>query len=74
MITDAIQDQIDAASEERRKMRASGDTEGVKRKTAELDELFDRLRVERAEAVNGSRETIVQRARIEREIEKLMSS
>ena len=70
---DKIQEKIERKSRQRtRALRGEDDTP-----LAELEDdmrrLYDQLRVARAQSRNGHRDGIVRRARIERELEKLMS-
>jgi len=46
----------------------------VQRITAELADLFHDRRVERAQEAHGSRKDIIRHARIEHELEKLMTT
>lgn len=66
-----VLDAIDEKVKERRGL--SRDLKAAARVDKELSNLYDELRQSRAAKESGDRKTIVKRARIERELEKLMT-
>ena len=67
----SVQEQIDRTTAERQQAWRVGDAKVVERCTTSLDGLYAKLRAERAKGRSGDRKTILKRARIEREIDKL---
>jgi hypothetical protein len=68
-----IADKIEKKSTQRRRALAGEGAPGdVSRLDAELSELYEELRVARARSNYGDRDVIVKRARVDRELEKLM--
>lgn len=68
-----IENTIERRSEQRqRAMRGEG-RKSVAELDGEISELYGELRVARARSSHGERDQIVRNARIERELEKLMS-
>lgn len=60
-------------AEQRQAARIAGDVVQVDKLTRELNKLYDEKRRRVAQACHGSNGTIVKRARIETELERLMS-
>jgi hypothetical protein len=70
-----IEAKIERAARRRQATWAAGcDPVEIAARTRELDELYSQLRVERARRDYGDRLVIVKRARVERELERLMES
>ena len=69
----SLADQIDQASQQRMTARASGNASEAARLTKLIDNLYDKRRRASVEAEHGSRGEIVKRARIEVELERLIS-
>lgn len=67
-------DKADALAQARNEARAAGDAVRAKQLTQELDALYAARRLAAAQSVAGTREEIVRRARIETELERLMSA
>lgn len=65
--------QIENVSRERQEAWRSGDAVSVARLTRKLADLYEDRRIERARRSRGSHEEIVRKARIEVELERLMS-
>lgn len=75
-MTMSAQVEIDRLAERRQEIWCSGDGEAaeVVRITARLSDLYDQKRHERTAAFTGARRTeIVRQARVESELERLMS-
>ena len=71
----SLSNQIEQASRERSEAWSSGDAVVVARLTAKLADLYEERRIERAR-LSGSlrnRSDVMRRARIETELERLMS-
>lgn len=68
-----IEEEIELKVEERHRAWRSGDSARSTELEGEIHSLYGELRVARAQEQNGHRDMIVRRARIERELEKLMS-
>jgi hypothetical protein len=68
-----IENTIERKSKQRRKALRGEGRVSLKELDADIQELYGELRVARAQSNHGKRDTIVRNARIERELEKLMS-
>jgi hypothetical protein len=71
VVTEELEARIEALTEERRYRWRRG--MGVKAISAELERTWAELRRLRAEEINGPTADIINRARVERELEKLMA-
>jgi hypothetical protein len=68
-----IENVIERKSQQRRKAMRGEGRSTVAELDADVQELYGELRVARAQSRHGARDDIVRNARIERELEKLMS-
>ena len=68
-----IENAIERKSAQRRKAMRGQSRETVAEHDKGMQELYGELRTARAQSRHGERDTIVRNARIERELEKLMS-
>lgn len=74
LATELTMDEIHAVATRRQKnWRGRRDPFVTATCTERLNELWERFRVERAQHLYGDRATIAARARVERELERLMS-
>ena len=71
MSEQAILNAIDVQTRRRRKAWSERDVATAQAAAERLEELYKDLRIARAEARSGDRESIVKRARIELELEKV---
>jgi hypothetical protein len=70
---DKILNKLEHKSAQRRKRLAGKSDVPLDQIEADIQRLYEELRVARARVHNGHRDGIVKRARTERELEKLMS-